>query len=45
MLDEIDDLDGIEWALGFSNITASGIPKEALPDDLLSIFQNDKYQP
>lgn len=44
MLDEIDDLDGIEWALGFSNITASGIPKEALPDDLLSIFQNDKYQ-
>lgn len=44
MLDEIDNLDGIEWALGFSNITASGIPKEALPDDLLSIFQNDKYQ-
>lgn len=44
MLDEIDDLDGIEWALGFSKIAASGIPKEALPDDLLSIFQNDKYQ-
>ena len=44
MLDEIDDLDGIEWALGFSNIASSGIPKEALPDDLLSIFQNDKYQ-
>lgn len=44
MLDEIEDLDGIEWALGFSKIAASGIPKEALPDDLLSIFQNDKYQ-
>lgn len=44
MLDEIDDLDGIEWALGYSKIAASGIPKEALPDDLLSIFQNDKYQ-
>ena len=44
MLDEIDDLDGIEWALGFSKIASSGIPKEALPDDLLSIFQNDKYQ-
>lgn len=44
MLDEIEDLDGIEWALGFSKIASSGIPKEALPDDLLSIFQNDKYQ-
>ena len=44
MLDEIEDLDGIEWALGFSKIATSGIPKEALPDDLLSIFQNDEYQ-
>ncbi len=44
MLDEIEDLDGIEWALGFSKITSLGIPKDALPDDLLSIFQNDRYQ-
>ena len=44
MLDEIENLDGIEWALGFSKIASSGIPKEALPDDLLSIFQSDKYQ-
>ena len=44
MLDEIENLDGIEWALGFSKIATSGIPKEALPDDLLSIFQNSKYE-
>ncbi len=44
MLDEIEDLDGIEWALGFYKITSLGIPKDALPDDLLSIFQNDRYQ-
>lgn len=44
MLDEIESLDGIEWALGFSRISTMGIPKEVLPEDLLSIFQNDKYQ-
>lgn len=44
MLDEIESLDGIEWALGFSRISTLGIPKEVLPNDLLSIFENDKYQ-
>ena len=44
MLDEIENLDGIEWTLSYSKIGESGIPKEMLPDDLVSIFQSDKYQ-
>lgn len=44
MLAEIERLDGIEWTIGYSNLSDLGIPKEFLPDDLLSIFQNDKYQ-
>ncbi len=44
MLEEIEDLDGIEWTIGYSKFSELGIPKEFLPDDLLSIFQNDKYQ-
>lgn len=44
MLNEIDDLDGIVWTFSYSKIANSGIPKESLPNDLLSIFQNDKYQ-
>ena len=44
MLDEIENLDGIEWTLSYSKIGEVGIPKEMLPDDLVSIFQSDKYQ-
>lgn len=44
MLDKIESLDGIEWTLGFSKIADSGLPKEMLPEDMLSIFQSDKYQ-
>ena len=44
MLDEIENLEGIEWTLGYSKIADLGIPKEVLPEDLLEIFQNDEYQ-
>lgn len=35
---------GIEWTMSYSKIAKTGIPKEILPEDLLSIFQSDKYQ-
>lgn len=44
MLDKIESLDGIEWTLGYSRIGSLGLPKEMLPNDLLEVFQNDKYQ-
>lgn len=44
MLKEIEDLEGIEWTAGYSKIADLGIPKEALPKDLVDIFQNEKYQ-
>lgn len=44
MLDKIENLEGIEWALGYSRIGSLGLPKEMLPNDLLEVFQNDKYQ-
>ena len=44
MLDKIEALDGIEWTLSLSKIADLGIPKEMLPDDLLSKVENDKYQ-
>ena len=43
MIEEIEKLDGIEWTIGYSKI-AKEIPKETLPDDMVEIFQNDKYQ-
>ena len=44
MVNEIESLDGIEWTIGYSKIADLGIPKEALPDDIKSIFQSDEYQ-
>lgn len=44
MLDKIEELDGIEWTMGYPKFAELGIPKESLPEDLLEIFQNDQYQ-
>lgn len=44
MLNEIENLDGISWTIGYPKFSNLGIPKESLPKDLLDIFQNDKYQ-
>ena len=43
MMQKIEDIDGIEWCIGYSKI-AKNLPDEALPDDLKSIFENDKYK-
>ena len=44
MLDEIEELEGIEWALGFSKVSSLGIPREILPEEAIDVFQNDEYQ-
>ncbi len=44
MLNKIENVDGVEFALGYSKITENGIPEEMIPDDIKSIFENDEYQ-
>lgn len=44
MLDKIEALDGVEWTIGLSKISKLGIPKEMLPDEILSKVQSDEYQ-
>ena len=44
MLDEIENLDGVEWALGLSRVTKYGIPKEILPNEILEKLESDNYQ-
>ena len=44
MVEEIVKVEGIEWTLDYSKIGSMGVPKEALPEDIVSIFQSDKYQ-
>ncbi len=44
MLDEINNLDGIDMTLSYASISKGQIPKEILPDEIKNIFQSDKYQ-
>lgn len=44
MLDEINNLDGIDMTLSYASISKGQIPKEILPNEIKSIFQSDKYQ-
>jgi len=44
MLNKIEKVDGIEWTLGYSRLAELGIPKEVLPEDILSIFENGNHQ-
>lgn len=43
MLKEIEQVDGIEWTLGYSKMSKV-LPTEMLPEDVKSIFISDKYQ-
>ncbi len=43
MLNKIENIEGIEWTLGYAKIAGS-IPESILPSDISSIFENDKYQ-
>lgn len=43
MLEKIEDIDGIEWTLGYPKIAGS-LPSSILPEDLSKIFQNNQYQ-
>ena len=44
MIDRIEKMDGIEWVIGYSKLGSIGIPKSALPQEVLDTFQSDKYQ-
>ena len=44
MIKEIENVDGIEWAVGVSKLKDLGIPKEMLPKDVLEKLETDKYQ-
>ena len=45
MLEEIDNLDGINTTIAFSKIADEvNFPEEMIPEDIKSIFKSDKYQ-
>ena len=44
MIDEIKNIDGIDFVLSFSSLKEYGITENMLSDDIVSIFESDNYQ-
>ncbi len=44
MLKQIEDIDGVKWALGLDKLVGPGVPSEMLPDSVTSMLKTDKYQ-
>lgn len=44
LVKELENTQGIDFVLTFNKIKNLGVTEEMLPDDIVSIFENDQYQ-
>lgn len=44
MIDEANEVDGVNATIGLEAFVGAGFPKEMIPKDLLSVVQNDQYE-
>jgi predicted RND superfamily exporter protein len=44
MLNEIESVDGVKFAMGFDSLVGSAIPEEIIPDDIKDILKGDEWQ-
>jgi uncharacterized protein len=44
MMNQIRDLDGVEWVLGLDSVVGPAVPVDMIPDSLLEIVKSDQYQ-
>lgn len=44
MLKEIEQTDGVQFALGFNSLVGPAIPEEVIPDSVRSILKSDRWQ-
>lgn len=44
MLKEIEQVDGVKWALGMDSLIGPGIPSSMIPSDVRELMQSDEYE-
>lgn len=44
MLKEIEDIDGVKWALGLDSLIGPAVPSSMIPESITELLKNDKYQ-
>lgn len=44
MMNQIRDLEGVEWVLGLDSVVGPAVPTQMIPNSLLEIVKSDEYQ-
>ena len=44
MIDKMDGVDGVKWALGLDALIGPAIPQDMIPNSVTDMLKNDKYQ-
>lgn len=44
ILNKVEDVDGVKWALGINSVTGEAIPENMIPKQLTSKLKSDKYE-
>ena len=44
MIDKMDDVDGVKWALGLDALIGPAIPQDMISNSVTDMLKNDKYQ-
>ena len=44
MINKMDDVDGVKWALGLDALIGPAIPQDMIPNSVTDMLKNDKYQ-
>lgn len=44
MIDKMEDVDGVKWALGLDALIGPAIPQDMIPNSVTDMLKNDKYQ-
>lgn len=44
MINKMDDVDGVRWALGLDELIGPAIPQDMIPNSVTDMLKNDKYQ-
>lgn len=44
MIKEIEQVDGVKWALGLDSVVGTAVPDSMIPDDVKSMLKSDNYE-
>lgn len=44
LIKEIEDVEGVKWALGMDSIVGTAVPDSMIPDDVKSMLKSDNYE-